>query len=266
MQKWQEKRILILGTTYPSYSMKYTESVCTGGIEEDTLKMVRLHPIPHRYLDSDQQFSAFQWIKVKVMKHPNDSRPESYRVDTSSIELQEKIPSTQHRKRRELLENSPHLCKSVEELKDRQKANGTSLGIIIPKAINTVDIQMRGPSERKVWLEKEKLIMSQPLLSGEEIKRIDFPEAKFYVLWRCADERCEGHKMSLLQWGIHQLYRKLKDDPDCNQKISELMQKRLNQYDNDVFLFLGNFRDVQYNFGLMDSYSAPKCLQPGLFG
>lgn len=265
MQKWHEKRILILGSTYPSYSKKYTEIVCTGGIEEGSLKMVRLHPIPLRYLDSDQQFKSFQWIKVRVTKHDSDPRPDSYRVDTSSIELQELIPSRKPEKRREILENSPHLCKSVEELKERQKANGLSLGIIIPEAINTVDIQMRGPSERREWLEKEKLVMNQPSLFGEEIKHIDFPEAKFYVLWRCADERCEGHRMSIRQWGIHQLYRKLKHEPDCNQKISELMQKRLNQYDNDVFLFLGNFRDVQYNFGLMDSYSAPKRLQQGLF-
>jgi hypothetical protein len=246
--------------------MKYTESVCTGGIEEETLKMVRLHPIPHRYLDTHQKFSAFQWIKVRVMKHPKDPRPESYRVDTSSIELQEVIPSTKHTKRREVLENSPHLCKSVEELKERQKASGTSLGIVIPQAINTVSIEMRSPSERREWLEKEKAILSQPSLFGEEIKPIDFPEAKFYVLWQCDDERCEGHKMSIHQWGIHQLYRKLKDDPDCHEKIIELMEKRLNQYENDVFLFLGNFRDVQYNFGLMDSYSAPRRKQASLFG
>lgn len=265
MDKWQEKRILILGTTYPSYSMKYTESVCTGGIEEETRKMVRLYPIPHRYLDSSQKFHAFQWIKVRLMKHPSDSRPESYKVDTSSIELQEQIPSTKHNKRREYLETSPHLCKSVEELKERQKNDGTSLGIVIPASINTVSIEMRSRKERKEWQEKENALLSQGSLFGEEVKPIDFPEAKFYVHWKCADDKCEGHKMSLHQWGIHELYRKYRDHPDCQEKVIQAMYSKLDQTDNDVFLFLGNFRDIQYNFGLMDSYSAPVRKQGSLF-
>jgi hypothetical protein len=39
---WQEKTLLILGTTYPNHSMKYVEVACTGAIDETTGKMIRI--------------------------------------------------------------------------------------------------------------------------------------------------------------------------------------------------------------------------------
>ena len=103
MEAWQTKRILILGTTYPSYSSKYTEVVCTGGIEEDSLRMVRIVSIPLRYLESHQRFHAFQWIRARVRKHESDPRPESIRVEPSSIQLEEIIPPSKHELRRSYL-------------------------------------------------------------------------------------------------------------------------------------------------------------------
>jgi len=72
MEKWQEKRILILGSTYPSHSKTYTEIVCTGGIEEESCRMVRLHPVPMRYMAAEHRFKKFQWIRVKVQPHDSD--------------------------------------------------------------------------------------------------------------------------------------------------------------------------------------------------
>lgn len=66
--------------------------------------------------------------------------------------------------------------------------------------------------------------------------------------------------MHLHQWGIHELYRKLKSarDRDLERKVIDAMRRELDESARDVYLFLGNFRSVMYNFGLMDSYSPPK--------
>ena len=48
-------------------------------------------------------------------------------------------------------------------------------------------------------------------------------------------------------------------------KIKEAMWSRLDTSKRDVFLFLGNFRGVMYNFGLMDSFSPPRQVQGCLF-
>lgn len=259
MDSWTEKRILILGMTYPSYSNKYVENVCTGGLEEGTSKMVRIHPVPARYLDPEHRFKKFQWIKARVMKHPGDPRPESLRVDPQSIEPQEKIPSEDVEGRRRLIEASPHLAKSVEELKDRWDHDRTSLGAIRPREILGVRLVPRSGSERQEWLAKEKALLSQETLPFERApKPLDFPEVEFRVSWKCDDGRCATHDMSLAEWGLHELYRKLAGDPLRNDKVKEEMRKRLDLKTRDVFLFLGNFRGTMWNFGLMDSFSPGK--------
>jgi hypothetical protein len=258
MEKWQTRRILILGTTYPSHSTKYVETVCTGGIFEDTFEMCRLYPIPRRYLEPGNRFHKFQIIQARVRRDSEDPRPESYRIEVDSIEPQDEIPSHKHELRRGFLEQSPHLCKSVEELFDRQASGRTSLGIVIPEGITDVSIEPRREAERLDWEAREQARQAQERLFGSKPKPLDFPEAHFYVHWLCADERCQKpHRMGLHEWGIHELYRKLKDDPQRDEKVISLMQKHLDEGEKDVFLFLGNFRGRMDNFGLMDSYSAP---------
>ena len=66
MERWQNKRILVLGSSYPSHSIKYTEIACTGGIDADTCKMVRLQAVPMRYMKEGQRFKKFQFIYVKL--------------------------------------------------------------------------------------------------------------------------------------------------------------------------------------------------------
>jgi hypothetical protein len=257
MGKYQNRRILILGTTYPNHSEKYTETVCTGGLFENTLEMCRLYPVPRRYLESGNRFTQFQWITADIHKDSSDPRPESYKINAKSITPGDVIPSRKHEIRRRLLETSPHLCKSVEELHDRQKATGQSLGIVVPESITDCSIEMRPERERAAWKLMEEARAPQQDLFDERPKPLDFPEALFFVHWRCDDSRCKGHKMSLHQWGIHELYRKYENREEAKVKVLEAMHRRLNEGARDVFLLLGSFRGVMYNFGLMDTYEAP---------
>lgn len=268
MDKWQDRRILILGTTYPNHSKTYVETVCTGGVFEETLEMCRLYPIPRRYLEPGQRFSKFQFIKAKVTPDTSDPRPESYKIQADSIEPMETIPSKNSDLRRSFLENSPHFCKSVEDLFDRQQANRTSLGIVVPESITDCSIGLRPESERRDWMAEEEKRQAQERLFGSKPKPLEFPEALFYVHWQCDDERCEKpHRMSLHEWGIHELYRKLKqqNDPELKEKVIHAMRRHLDEGERDVFLFLGNFRGRMDNFGLMDSYSAPAKSKPQEF-
>lgn len=261
MEVWEEKRILILGITYPAYSRKYDEVACTGGILEGTFEMVRLHPVPHRYLEPGNRFKSFQWIRAEVARHSSDPRPESLRIKPGSIKLENVIPPSRPEERVQHLEKSPHMCRSVEALLDRQANDQVSLGIIKPQEITGYSLEDRGEAARLEWKQKEKEILSQRRLFGDEIKPIDFPETRFKVHWRCDDPRCEGHKMSLSQWGIHELNRKYRGNPERKEKLLEAMRRTLDQKEKDIYQFLGNFRGVQYNFGLMDSYSAPRVRQ-----
>jgi hypothetical protein len=167
--------------------------------------------VPIRYIEASQRFHAFQFIEAIVERDRTDPRPESYRVDTQSIVVKETIPPKEHSQRRRYLEQSPHFCQSVEELKERQKSKGTSLGIIIPESILDCSVKLRPEPEREEWRAQEQARAAQEKLFGEPTKPLDFPAAIFLVKWKCDDKNCVGHEMGLHQWGIHELYRKYKD-------------------------------------------------------
>src|SRR4051794_35094436 len=90
--RYEEKKILIWGKTYPELSTKNLETVCTGGVLEDG-RPIRLFPIPYRYLKDDGQFGLYQWITAKVARNFEDPRPESHRIDFGSIRAGESIPT-----------------------------------------------------------------------------------------------------------------------------------------------------------------------------
>lgn len=266
MDPWQSKRILVLGMTYPSYSKKYVENACTGGIEEDSKRMVRIHPVPIRYLEEEHRFKKFQWITAKVQPHDVDPRPESLRIEPNSIEAGEVISPKDQDLRRRIVEGSPHFLRSVEDLKDRWESDKTSLGTISPKELLDLEVVEAPPGERDEWIQQEKALFAQTTMGFERPpKRLDFPDLHFVVRWVCDDPRCQGHRMKLLQWGLHELARKLKRDPDRKAKLREAMKRELNLEDRDVFLFLGNYRTKMFNFGLMDSFSPTKQDQLSLF-
>lgn len=78
------KEILICVKTYPEYSAKYTETVCTAGILKESRKIIRLYPVMYRYLTGNQRFRKYQWITAQIEKSAQDDRLEklqtSYRI------------------------------------------------------------------------------------------------------------------------------------------------------------------------------------------
>lgn len=266
LDEWERKKLLILGMTYPHYSSKYTENVCTGALIDGTFEMARIHPIPRRYMETDQQFKSFQWIEADVAKHANDPRPESLRIRPDTITLGEHLTAADHPERRRLLDRSPHLCLSVEELRDRYDQRRTSLGIVKPKAVTGVRLARKARDEEADWLQKEKELLAQQGLFERPPKPIDYIPVRFAVSWTCDDSRCSGHEMSLLQWGLHELYRKYRGQPGGDAKVLDAMKSKMNQDKYDLYFFLGSFRGTMYNFGLMDAYSCPRERQSTLFG
>ena len=181
--------------------------------------------------------------------------------------LEDVIPATKPEARRHWVEGSPHFVGSVEELHDRYKATNVSLGIMRPKEVTGIRLAKKSAAERAEWKQKEKDLLSQAVLFDRPPKPLDFPEVSFRVTWLCDHPRCTGHDMGLLQWGLHELYRKLKraKDPERDEKVMAEMHKRLDLSKKDVFFFLGSYRSTMFNFGLMDTFSTGKRVQETLF-
>ena len=52
-QKIEKTKILITVKTYPQFSSKYTETVCTAGMREEG-KWIRIYPVLYRSMDKDK--------------------------------------------------------------------------------------------------------------------------------------------------------------------------------------------------------------------
>ena len=136
---YQEKTLFVTVKTYPNPSQKYIETTCVSGIT-DNGQWIRLHPVNFRSLDEERRFPRYSWIRVHVNKSTQDNRPESYHLDIDNIEhLRDVSTANKWQERRSLVE--PLLSRSVEELKDKQEADGTSLGVICPKEIRRFRIE-----------------------------------------------------------------------------------------------------------------------------
>lgn len=88
---WVEKRILIWGKTYPELSIRYAETVCTGGTDEEG-NLIRLYPIPFRYLAPESSFKKYQWITARICKADDDTRRESHKILPESIVTDGEVP------------------------------------------------------------------------------------------------------------------------------------------------------------------------------
>ncbi|WP_141326436.1 hypothetical protein [Myxococcus sp. AB025B] len=264
MEKWAERRILILGMTYPSYSRRRVENVCTGGLDSEGLRMVRLHPIPRHFMEEGQCLRGFQWISVKTKKHERDPRPESFEVDPDSLQLEDRMSDTDAWKQVQMLRASPGWVPSLEQLAELQRTEHRSLGIVEPKVIVDAYLRPRTEEDRKAWLKTEQRVLRQGWLFAPP-RPLPFPDVEFVIEWRCDDGSCRGHCHSLKKWDLHERYQSLAGDSRRKPKLESFLWEQLDLTRRKVFFFMGSFRRRMFQFGLMDMFSTPKASQLPLF-
>jgi hypothetical protein len=162
--QWERRKILIWGKTRPELSQKYREIVCTGGVFEDTRKLVRLYPIPLRYMHDDRFFKKYQWIEANVRRNLSDPRPESYKIDTDSMKALDVIETDKKGnwdKRAKWVLNEGNIFQSIEAIQERRKENHTSLGLIKPLEIARVYCEPLNSREKQVFWARYKNAVQQ---------------------------------------------------------------------------------------------------------
>lgn len=113
-------RLLVNCKTYPAVSTKYTETVCTGGVQPNG-DFVRLYPIPFRFLPKEEQFSRWNVIDVRAYRDTKDNRPESWHlVNGTPIKVIKYIGSEIQRWQW----MQPTIFNSTEEMESRGLTNG----------------------------------------------------------------------------------------------------------------------------------------------
>ena len=116
--KLETKTVLITVKAYPNPSRRYGETVCCAGVDMTTRRWIRLYPIPFRDLDQSQKFRKYNIIKLKCQR-ANDSRIESYKVDSDTIEIMDHLDTKEKwlkRKQIVLPLASPSYCQILEDI------------------------------------------------------------------------------------------------------------------------------------------------------
>lgn len=246
LSEWKEARILIWGKTYPELSSKYNETVCTGGTLENG-DFIRIYPIPFRYLSEESSFQKYQWIRARIKKSGEDPRPESYKIDPASIIVEEKVQSDKFewiKRQRLILSKRSLIFDSAESLLEENRRSKRSIGFVKPFKIDEVYLEERPIEDYETFLrkfqenkEKAKQIDLFGNLTIQEIKELKYISKRFKVKWRCNEDDCGGHDMSILDWEVYALQRRVGDMAALDRVKSYLLS---NEY--AIGFFLGNFR------------------------
>lgn len=252
-----EEKIFIIVKTYPRPSVKYRELVCTAGITGNG-KLIRLYPISYRYLDYQRWYKKYQWIKAKIEKTDlkNDFRVDSYRPLENSIQALGKPVGREDRwlERKKIIFPAIQFT-SLEEIKDEYKSDKVSLGIFKPKSMINFIIE----SDTSHWSKKHQQVLSQLRLFDSQPKTLEKIPFKFSYRFVCNDKRCKKpHKLSIIDWEIFELYRRIKENYQYDMDIilEKIKNKWLDemwgpkrdsylivgtQYPNPTFMVLGVF-------------------------
>jgi hypothetical protein len=236
---YKKIKVLIIVKTYPLPSMSYQEVVCTAGVLEDG-SFIRLYPIDYRYMPYWKWYKKYQWIEVEVARHNKDPRKESFRPRLDSIRPLGKPLSTQRgkwteRKKYVLAQGS----NTMEELRQKQENDKTSLGIVKPKQVKDFIIE---PDDED-WKPGFKRVFQQNRLFGPDQKPLEKIPFKFSYVFTCDNPDCQDHKMMIEDWEAGELYRNMRNkfgDPEvAAQKVKQKFLDQMCAPNIDTHFFVG---------------------------
>ncbi len=265
---YRQLKVLITVKTYPIPSSKYDELVCTAGVTE-TGDFVRLYPINFRDLSFSRQYRKYQWITVGVEKHQGrDVRKESYRPQSRSIQTIGKPipanPGNWRERARYALKQRSH---SLEELRERQNADRTSLGVLRPKIVHDLIVTDDAPDWNPKFLAqlRQTRIWDDRTSSKCPPRKVPY---KFHYRFECEDRRCSGHKMMIVDWEVGALFWRLVDkgmsQTESVEKVRDKFLTRLCARDLDTHFFVGTILNYPKSWIVIGLFY-PKKEQPGLF-
>ena len=205
-------KVLVTVKTYPIPSAKYDELSCTAGVSE-TKDFIRLYPINYRDLPWDQQFRKYQWIEVMAKKHAGrDFRKESWRPEPGSVKLVGEPIQTG--RGGDWSARGVHVLRkvaaSLEELKEQQRLDQTSLGIFRPRDVMDLLAKPVDPKWKPSFLAElgQARSWDSRTKSREPPRKVSW---RFQYRFACDDTRCKGHSMTNEDWEVGALYWRLVD-------------------------------------------------------
>lgn len=267
---WERKRLLVWGKTYPEFSKKHYETVCTGAVDADTGRLLRIYPITLRYMK--EPFSLFNWVEAEVERNQSDFRPESYKINQDSIgivgTLGTKTDGWVERSRWVLREGN--VFPSVRALQEAQSRDHTSLGLVKPKRIMRVYLKRRPAEEKEEWeRQREEAVRQRDLFVDSEssTKDLVYMPVQYRAEFECDSIGCTTvHDMSILDWGVYALSRRQYAKGGAQVAERDVVDKIVKTMDltkRDAHFFLGNTKAHPASFMIVGFFTPPRGTESG---
>lgn len=255
---YQTKKVLVTVKAYPNPSTKYRETVCVAGIDLASGKWIRLYPIPFRDLDNTNKFKKYNVIEVRAMKSPADSRPESFKVESSTIKVIDNIDTKKKwdkRKQYLMPTVSPSLCHILNET----AVNNKSLGMFKPERVTFVCKKVKPTKKQK----KRESCYAQFGLYGKNPDPIEAIPYDFRYSFFCHDNAdCPGHDLPIIDWEVMQSYRKWRHDYKTEESLLDAIKKKwldnMCSDNHDTYFYVGNMQRFKENFMVLGLFYPKK--------
>lgn len=245
------ERILITVKTYPTLSSSYGELVCTAGLREDG-SWIRIYPIPFRSLNEYEKFEKYRFVNATVIRNTKDPRPESHKIDLTSLEVDEERLGTKdcwRDRRKWVTGNNSIIYTNLNEIIHRANKEN-SLSLVTFKPTRILDFIAEEETERN-WDSKKLTQLANhanqdemfPEFQPEKLtKLMDKLPYKFY--YQLEDDEGKKSRMMIEDWEIGMLYwNSLKSSSSEAEAIQKVRQKYLDTFiEKDLYLFLGTTR------------------------
>ena len=213
-----------------------------------------------RQLRGDQKFEKWEWIQATV-RPGGDSRPESHLVQPESIQPLRKVGTGKNgdwATRNAAI--APFMASSVAELKLDAAAGRRTMGYLKPLEIRSFTIERRSAAEL-AWSEKQAALLGRQMLFGPSIEPLERIPYRFYYEFVCPDTTCTiVHKMQVLDWEIHQSYRKWSVEYGAAGWEGALREKYEREFlvERDLIFNLGNIAAHQQSFCICALHYPPR--------
>lgn len=254
---WETKKVLVTVKAYPNPSKTYGETVCVAGIDLESKEWIRLYPIPYRDLEEDKKFKKYNVIEVKTVKASKDKRPESFKVDISSIKIIDEYGTKNNwEKRKELL--LPTVSSSLCEIYEESKKNDKSLGMFKPDEVDFI-CQKAKPKDE----EAREACYAQLSFYNKLKNSIESIPYNFKYSFKCFGYKdCVGHTLPIIDWEIGQAYRswryQYKEESILLEKLKERWLKGMFSEKQDTYFYVGNWQRFRDNFMILGVFYPPK--------
>jgi hypothetical protein len=271
------KKILIVAKTYPTKSKKYTELVCTAGVDEEG-SWYRIYPIPTKTLKEYEGLKKYTWIDAQIEKDHSDIRPESHKINISTIKLLETIPTDHRWRYRKDIVLKTHVYRDMREIIHLANDQNT-LSLCLFKPTKFLHIYFE--SKKTETLTSEEITAyknaNANLFEHSSSCEVEFnamPPLPFDIKLNFEDINGKKSKMNILDWEISQLYWTLEKRGNNQREIKQGIKNKLREMidKKDLYLYLGTMRQMHgwtsNPFTIIGLFYPPKDggYSPSLFG